>query len=229
MPVGPGSMRLTASQLLGIFGVYGRFYERRIAGVPEQLRDRLEIAPIEWPLRDVITKEPDLLVIMMNPGASRPLDALWSTGGDSGFVTTQPDRTQYQIMHLLLEAQKGGLPWQHARVVNLSDLRTPKSTIFLEKLNRYENDDSHSLFSATRLGERDALFRCWNTPVLCAWGMSPKFGPLATLALAAARGHPLLGLSANGLAYRHPLPQRYDLQLQWLNQVADQFPCAVGG
>ena len=216
-------MRMTASQLLAIFAVYGRFYEKRIAGVPEQLRDRLEIAPIAWSIHEVVDREPDLLVVMMNPGASRPLDALWSQSSESGFVPTQPDRTQYQIMHLLLAAQKAGLSWQHARVLNLSDLRTPKSAIFLEKLNRYMDDDSHSLFSKTRTSERDALFGCRTTPVLCAWGMSPQFGALAARALAAASGHPLLGLSADGLAYRHPLPQRHDLQLQWSDLVAAQI------
>ena len=222
-------MRMTASQLLAIFAVYGRFYEKRIAGVPEQLRDRLEIAPIAWSIQTVVAREPDLLVVMMNPGASRPLDALWSESGESGFVATQPDRTQYQIMHLLLAAQKAGLTWQHARVLNLSDLRTPKSAVFLEKLNLYSEDDSHSVFSKVRSSERDALFGCRSTPVLCAWGMSPHFGPLATRALAAAAGHPLLGLSVDGLAYRHPLPQRYDLQLQWLDQIASQFPTAAAG
>jgi hypothetical protein len=32
---------LTAQDLLTRFAVYGRFYERKIAGVSEQLRDRL--------------------------------------------------------------------------------------------------------------------------------------------------------------------------------------------
>lgn len=214
---------LKAQDLLARFAVYGRFYEQKIAGVSEQLRDRLEIAPRDRALSDIIQGEPDLLVIMMNPGASRPLDALWDAGQNDGFVAAQPDRTQYQIMQLMLVAQAMGLPWASARILNLSDLRTPRSAVFLEKLNAYSADDSHSLFSRSRQAECRALFANKSTPVLCAWGLNPNFAPLAAAALAAAEGHPRLGLAADGLAYRHPLPQRHDLQLQWLEQVGAQL------
>jgi len=214
---------MKAVALLQHFAVYGRFYEEDIAGVREQLRDRLEIAPRNYALADLVGAEPDLLVIMMNPGASRALEALWDPAGSQGFVAAQPDRTQYQIMQLLLAAQAMGLPWRHARVLNLSDLRTPKSAEFLEKLAAYGDNDAHSLFSATRQDECTALFRRRATPVLCAWGLSPRFADLAGRALRAAAGHPLLGLSADGLSYRHPLPQRHDLQVQWLAQLRDQI------
>jgi hypothetical protein len=214
---------LTAQDLLTRFAVYGRFYERKIAGVSEQLRDRLEIAPRDRALSDIIRGEPDLLVVMMNPGASRPLDALWDAEQNDGFVAAQPDRTQYQIMQLMLAAQDRGVPWASARILNLSDLRTPRSAVFLEKLSTYSADDSHSLFSRLRQAECRPLFANKSTPVLCAWGLNPNFAPLAAAALAAAEGHPLVGLSADGLAYRHPLPQRHDLQLQWLEQVRAQL------
>ncbi len=214
---------MKAQDLLARFAVYGRFYEKKIAGVSEPLRDRLEIAPRDRALSDIVRCEPDLLVVMMNPGASRPLDALWDAGQNDGFVAAQPDRTQYQIMQLMLVAQDAGLPWASARILNLSDLRTPKSAVFLEKLNAYRADDSHSLFSKSRLTECRALFERMSTPVLCAWGLNPNFAPLATAALAAADGHPLLGLTADGLAYRHPLPQRQDQQLQWLAQLKAQL------
>jgi len=217
---------IPAEALLAEFAVYGRFYARRIADVPEQLRDRLEIAPRAWPLIDCIEREPDVLVIMMNPGASRPLAALWDgagDGGQDGFVATQPDRTQYQIMQLLLLAQAQGKGWRHARVLNLSDLRTPKSRVFIEKLAAYAGDDSHSLFSSVRRAECLRLFATPATPVVCAWGLSPHFAPLAQLALAAAKAHPLLGLTADGVLYRHPLPQRFDLQRQWLADMQQQL------
>lgn len=214
---------MKAQDLLARFAVYGRFYEKQIAGVNEQLRDRLEIAPRDWALSDIVQGEPDLLVVMMNPGASRPLDALWDAGQNHGFVAAQPDRTQYQIMQLMLAAQAAGLHWAHARILNLSDLRTPRSAVLLEKLSAYSADDSHSLFSKSRLIECRTLFADVSTPVLCAWGLSPKFAALAACALAAMAGHPRLGLTADGLAYRHPLPQRHDLQLQWLAQLKVQL------
>ena len=221
---------MTAQDLLAQFAVYGRFYEKPVAGVQEQLRDRLEIAPHAWRLQDVVAREPDLIVIMMNPGASRPLDALWEGGATQGFVAAQPDRTQYQIMRLLLAAQARGHQWQHARVLNLSDLRTPKSAVFIEKLRQYADDVSHSLFSAPRRSECQMLLQNARTPVLCGWGLSPHFAPLAQQALTAVAGHPLLGLSADGVLYRHPLPQRFDLQQKWLvdmtEQVCKNFSCA---
>jgi hypothetical protein len=89
--------------------VYGHYYRARIGpgqdAPKEELRDRLEIAPHDWPLADVDAREPDLLVIMMNPGASRPLHALWDGDNPAGLVPAQPDRTQYQIMRLLRAAQ----------------------------------------------------------------------------------------------------------------------------
>jgi hypothetical protein len=218
-----GDADLTAQDLLARFAVYGRFYAKKIAGVEEQLRDRLEIAPRDRALNDIVQGEPDLLVVMMNPGASQPLGALWDVGQTDGFVAARPDRTQYQIMRLLLAAQGHGLPWTSARVVNLSDLRTPKSAVLLEKLKTYSHDDSHSLFSKSRQAECRALFGCLSTPVLCAWGLSPDFRPFASAALAAAGGHRLLGLTPDGLAYRHPLPQRHDLQLEWLSQLSAQI------
>ena len=242
----------TAALLLSQFAVAGRFYEAPIAGHPEKLRDRLEITPHGWSAQRIANNPPDLLVIMMNPGASRPLEALWSeteAAGvqglvddcgpvvDDGLAPAVPDRTQYQIMRLLLAAQAKGLPWQHARVLNLSDLRTPKSAELIAKLALYAADDSHSIFSS----QRQADFKTWaanplvakpQTPVLCGWGLNPALAPLAQRALHcihaiasnqnAASERKLLGITADNMLYRHPLPQRHDMQLQWLADVAAQ-------
>ena len=212
-----------AQQLLQQFAVYGRFYERLIGGVNEQLRDRLEIAPRHWSLTQVLENSPDLMVVMMNPGGSRPLSALWDAGAHQGFAAAMPDRTQYQIMRMLVAAQRLGLPWQHARVFNLSDLRTPKSALLLQKIKTYQADESHSLFSEQRKKECGQYFERNSTPVMCAWGLNSQLNGYAELALRAIQGHPLLGITADGMLYRHPLPQRHDLQLQWLQQIAMQM------
>jgi hypothetical protein len=217
-----------AGELLEHFAVYGRFTQRPIAGLPEALRDRLEIAPRQWSLEQVLAHAPDLLVIMMNPGASRPIDSLWSDATAQGFVATLPDRTQYQIMRLLLMARQQGLAWGHARVLNLSDLRTPQSAVLFRKLNDYSRDDSHSIFSHGRRNECAGHFSRLATPVLCAWGLSAQLGVLADAALVAAQGHVLLGVTADGRAYRHPLPQRFDLQRQWLALIGAQIQALAG-
>ncbi len=218
---------LNAQALLEHFAVYGRFYEKRIAGVPEQLRDRLEIAPRALGLEEIVSREPDLLVVMMNPGGSRPLDGLitlWHANAGQGFIAAVPDRTQYQIMRLLLAAQAKGLGWQHARILNLSDLRTPKSAEFMEKLQRYADHPEHSLFCDARHAECTTLFANPSTPVLLGWGLNPVFGVWADRALRAAQGHVRLGISADGRLFRHPLPQRQDMQLAWLADVVAQLP-----
>ena len=213
---------LGAQELLSRFAIYGRYYERPICGVNEQLRDRLEIAPVEWSLHAILEHPPDLLVVMMNPGGSRPLNALWDADVNHGFASAQPDRTQYQVMRLMLIAKRYGMLWRHARILNLSDLRTPKSAEMVCKLNAYQADDSHSLFSVGRAKECSEHFKQESTPVLCGWGLNSAFLPLAKAALKAARLHPLLGISTDGNLYRHPLPQRHDLQIQWLVQVSKQ-------
>lgn len=212
-----------AERLLQVFAVYGRYYEKNIAGVLEQLRDRLEIAPRNWSIQQVLAHAPDLLVIMMNPGASRPLDALWSVNSAGGFTEAVPDRTQYQIMRLMLAARHAGQNWQHARVLNLSDLRTPQSAVLQEKLLQYQADFSHSVFAPEREAECAKHFGNAATPVLCAWGLHPALAPWAQRALAVAQGHAIYGLTQDGVSYRHPLPQRHDMQRQWLEQVMLQI------
>lgn len=216
--------QLSAQALMESFAVYGRFYDKRIAGTQEQLRDRLEIAPRTWVQHEVITREPDLLVVMMNPGGSRPLETLWDADAGSGFVSAVPDRTQYQIMRLMLAAQAKGLAWQHARILNLSDLRTPKSAEFIKKLDRYANHPEHSLFSDARQAESAALFANPSTPVLFGWGLNPVLGAWADRAMQAAQSHLQLGISTDGRLFRHPLPQRHDMQLAWLAKVVSQLP-----
>ena len=213
---------LGAQALLSRFSVHGRYYSRKIAGIDEQLRDRLEIAPIDWTLQKILSHAPDLLVVMMNPGASRPLNALWDEGSSQGFTAAQPDRTQYQVMRLMLAANRCGVPWHHARILNLSDLRTPKSAEMLHKLAAYQADDSHSIFSKSRSEECSQHFAVQTTPVLCGWGLSKAFTPIARSAIRAMEHHPVLGITADGVLYRHPLPQRHAMQVEWLKHIIQQ-------
>ena len=65
-------------------------------------------------------------------------------------MLTQPDNTQYQLMRIGLLQQ-----WAHIRVLNLSDLREPKSVQFI-KINALENvkgGSLHSIFAPERSQE----------------------------------------------------------------------------
>lgn len=208
-----------ASELLTRFQVWGRFYEARVAGVPERLRSHLELFPTHWSPARAIESPADLVVVMMNPGSSQPLPSMDS---HLGFVPTRPDNTQYQILRLMLRAQSHGRSWQHARVINLSDLRTPKSAELFVKLRQYAADSRHSIFSNERHQELNAALGAPSTPVLRAWGLNPALEMFAKLALASLKAYPELGIAEGNCAYRHPLPQRADFQRAWLDQVSQQ-------
>jgi hypothetical protein len=214
-----------ASELLTQFQVWGRFYEASIAGVPERLRSHLELFPVGWSPARAIDSPADLVVVMMNPGSSQPLPSMES---HQGFVPTRPDNTQYQILRLMLRAQAKGKTWRHARVLNLSDLRTPKSAELFVKLGQYVRDPSHSMFSPQRQTELTRALGPVATPVLRAWGLNPVLQPWAERALQALAGHPVLGVSEGLTAFRHPLPQRADLQKIWLDQVSVQIETGNG-
>lgn len=86
--------------------------------------------------------ENDLNVIMMNPGSSRPLN---NTEDESEylnkFVEAHPDPTQHQIMKVMENCNLN-----YARVVNLSDIREPKSSTFYNLLKSDLQNEKHSIF-----------------------------------------------------------------------------------
>lgn len=212
-------MTVGADTLRERFAIHGRFYEVEIGGRSFAMRSHLEIfeRSLSWPL--VADADADLVAVMMNPGASRPLDE----ADRSGWAPALPDRTQYQLMKLALAAQQAGRSIRHIRVINLSDLRTPKSAELFSTLATLA-DDRHSIFSPRRAAElQSALGRQRRSPLLRAWGLARQLEPWATAAVAATGNAEVLGLTDNGLAYRHPLPQRADFQQRWLNDMARQI------
>ena len=211
-------MSLAAEALLQQFGVYGRYYRARLGHLDFELRSRLEIFEhgLGWP--EVAGAEPDLVAVMMNPGGSRPLAPLDA----HGWAPAVPDRTQYQLMRLVLLAQSRGIPIRHIRVINLSDLRTPKSAELFAALATL-NDDRHSLFCVQRQEELERALGSPAVPVLRAWGLAPALAGLAKRAVASTSSRKVFGLTNDLLHYRHPLPQRADLQTAWLEHLGRQL------
>lgn len=207
----------SADELRMRFAVYGRFYEAEIGGQRLALRSHLEIFERHMDWQTAACADADWVAVMMNPGASRPLHE----PDHRGWAVALPDRTQYQLMKLALMAQAVGRPVKHVRVINLSDLRTPKSAELFAMLGVLR-DDRHSMFSLTRADELSrALGR--RRPLLRAWGLSRQLESLAKLAVAATARMEVFGLSEGSLGYRHPLPQRADLQQRWLADMAGQM------
>ncbi len=210
--------RESAEALLARFNVWGCYQDMVLDGRPCALRSRLEILDRGLDPATCLTVPADLVAIMMNPGASRPLQALDA----DGWAPALPDRTQYQLMKLALRACDHGWALRHIRVINLSDLRTPKSAELFDAL-AVLGDDRHSVFSPRRAVELARALGPARVPVLRAWGLSKPLAPLAQAAVAATRLRRVLWLTYNGVLYRHPLPQRADLQNAWLCAMEAQL------
>jgi hypothetical protein len=138
----------------------------------------------------------------------------------TSLVPTRPDITQYQIMRLMHYRL-----WRHVRVLNLSDLRDPKSGKFVERyaaLEAEEQSDIHCVFSkgrsdelACRLGPKDRV------PVICAWGVSPDLDPLIRRCIKRLAGRRVVGLLKQNTSdkYFHPLPTLQRAKEAWVSDM----------
>ena len=189
------------------FEVTGLFYESN----GYKLRKYLDIKRVSG-----APNKPDLMVVMMNPGSSFPLDGLDNNLEPS---EAEPDTTQQQIMKVM-----DGATFDYARILNLSDLRTPDSS----ELYRFVKSDEsnlvdHSIFSHNRKAELNQLF-IKDIPVIFGWGVNPVLIPLAkqainTLCISNPLG--MLKLKTK-YSYYHPLPRVYAKQLEWVQHVTSQ-------
>ena len=223
-----------AAELKKRFTCYGHFYELvMMNGERANCRSVLEIVDpsiLQENPSDISLMEPDVVVIMMNPGSSHPKD-IYHIDGEIEYpqnsesmrkelVLTQPDNTQYQVMRIAVS--KG---WKHIRVLNLSDLRDPKSGSFLQKADALAGimgGHTHSMFCKERAAEcTHSLKRKPGTPIMLGWGQDPGLVPLAgqcmkRIASEATRTvrsdvHPLLN--------SHPSPMLQSKKLEWLDKM----------
>ncbi|MEM6582460.1 MAG: hypothetical protein AAF699_14370 [Pseudomonadota bacterium] len=159
---------------------------------------------------------PDLMVVMMNPGGSTPLQ-----GGDDGRAPypTNPDLTQKQIVKLMAQCTL-----DYARIVNLSDLRDPNSVDFLSELKPVDAAGiAHSIFDPTRTEEFQQVF-VQTVPVVLAWGVDERLRPLARRALEHIKNPIRLGQKKGGndWAYYHARARGKDPQI-WVDEIARQL------
>lgn len=195
------------------FSIEGIFYTKRIAKKTEELRSVLEIKRLS-----IQPTQVDCIVIMMNPGSSSPLEKIKSNS--KIFVKAVPDRTQRQIAKIMNE-----LNFNYCRILNLSDLRTPKSQLLYQKLEDYKNDDSHSIFSQGR-EEELKLYLIKNVPYILGWGLAPELIPLAKIALnKIPKDSKICGIKneVNSFSYKHPLPPNFHKQEEWLAKIVQQL------
>lgn len=190
------------------FKITGLFYE--IQGF--KFRKYLDIKKVKSTL-----KSPDLMVVMMNPGASISRDGIDNNTIESEVV---PDRTQSQIMTVMLNCG-----FNYARVLNLSDIREPNSNKFFKKMAELESKGiAHSIFDDSRKEDFNSLWTP-NIPVIYGFGVSIHLKPLALKAIAASNTSNTYGILKPNTtwAYYHPLPPVYSKQLEWVNSINEQF------
>jgi len=217
---------LRAPELKKRFGVFGYFYDRNWGGKIKPCREILEIvdrAVIPFDFNELLEHQPELTVTMMNPGSSKPEDpqykpVLISDTGDIAvnrtLVETKPDPAQYQIMKFMMLSG-----YQHARILNLSDLREGKSSEFMKLWPTL--DSSHSIFASSR---RNSLGELVGQPkaVLLAWSQEAKLNSLAIKTKKFFKDNidcEIIGIpkGEHGFAYPSPMLQKH--KEDWLRQI----------
>ena len=220
---------IPASDLKQKYKVLGHIYSLNVPGI-DLLKCR---SVLEITLMGVshITAA-DAIFVMMNPGSSKPVaeinhvvDSARISRMTTQLVPTVPDTTQYQVMRIMHY-----LGWNHVRVLNLSDLRDPKSGSFAvryEQLEAQTGSEVHSVFAPERTSELQThLSRKSGAPIVYAWGVSDDLTPLITRAIRVlAPESPVTGLPKPGQSgkYFHPLPSLQSQKEQWVVQMLEQL------
>ena len=223
---------IPANRLKKVYGAFGHFYSvNLISGEKIDCRSVLEIVTkpkIPSDIDQLIEDSPDAIFIMMNPGSSKPLVEVQNLIPESSInqlvvslVPTKPDITQYQVMRVMHYCG-----WQHVRVLNLSDMRDPKSENFVRRNGDIELRTgflAHSLFSDNRKMELGLkLNRKPDAPIVCAWGVNPNLDPLIERCLNMVTGiAEFTGLKRPGTEnkYFHPLPTLQKDKEQWVTNL----------
>lgn len=230
-------------ELMQKYKVIGSFYNVLLTPTQTiQCRNSLHIYDKEH--KDIYETEnrPELLVIMMNPGNSEPLDPNYKipiyTGKnvpnkirETNNVETVPDPTQYQIMRIMWN-----MDYSHAQIINISNLRNPISSNFTKQLNLvHPLNDIHSIFSNKRRHELTDIFLNLrnNTIILKAWGIAivnnnTYFkGLVETCLHSISTNQKHIGLKGeSNLHFRHPLPFPSwipNKQKEWLINIGTLF------
>lgn len=191
------------------FNCYGYFYninkDRKIRG---ECRSILEIIR----KGSDFSIKLDAIAIMMNPGASIPLEGrpvnidevtgLQFTEND--LVLTNPDNTQSRIMGIMNTKN-----WNRIRVINLSDLREKDHTQLETKISCFEDvlGDIHSIFSDERKGELSKFLLREDVPLILAWGCKSHLENLADKCLNIIKEKTIIGVvsAQSEKLFQHPL------------------------
>ena len=225
---------IPAAKLKQEFGVFGHFYSVIFkSGDLIDCRSVLEIvAKNKIPIKTdkLLNSKPDVVFIMMNPGSSVPLEKVNNIVSAEkiinlkiSLVLTKPDTTQYQVMRVMKYCN-----YLHARVLNISDMRNPKSNKFIRHYTDIENNTGfieHSLFTEKRKHELKTKLNIQSeVPIVCAWGVNSDLDPLIERCW--SKINKLSGLtgylkSDTKNKFFHPLPTLQKDKEKWLDKMVD--------
>lgn len=227
---------IPAATLKKSFDVFGHFYSvNLVSGIRIECRSVLEIVRKEKEhanLNLLPAQAPDAIFIMMNPGSSKPSEEVENIISERdisqlsiSLVPTKPDTTQYQLMRVMHYCK-----WSHVRVLNISDLRDPKSGNFVDRYRVIEKETgytAHSLFDDKRNNEfKMKIIKKKLAPVICAWGVSTNLDTLITKCTNKISGtYRLTGLlKPNTLnKYFHPLPTLQTEKIKWVDDIVKRI------
>ena len=192
--------------LRDIYSVQGIFY---VDAFDRKCRKSLDLIRV-----DSERVSPEIVVVMMNPGSSHPLN---DVDDDNILTPTYADPTQLQVMAVM---ENVGI--QFARILNLSDLRNPKSSEFYSELDK-RDDLTHSIFHESRTDDFNSFF-IRDVPIILAWGVNFKLNRLATLAVERIpKSSVLLGKHKDGNFYYHARPHLVSSQKEWVSCITQQY------
>ncbi|HMQ69609.1 MAG TPA: hypothetical protein PKA90_11905 [Ignavibacteria bacterium] len=212
-----------ASELKAIFDVYGHFYDLKISDKIFKCRSLLEIKRKGVKIKN---ETPDIVVIMMNPGSSKPLEKSYipktftvksySNLRSKETVPTRPDNAQYQLMRLMVFND-----WNFVKVLNLSDLRNGNSgdfqKDFLESKN-FDKSDPHCITHKKRRRELLDSLRSKTGKIIAAWGSINLLKDSAESVLKLDKE--IIGIVNGSLPnYRYASPLMQVKKEEWLREI----------
>lgn len=162
---------------------------------------------------------------MLNPGSSRPLDDTYlekeilATKIDQlnyvSLIDAKPDTTQYQIIRVMNELQ-----FSYADIINLYDIREPKSGLLFENAKKGRLQSEVSIFSDKRQSELANYFTS-DTSVILAWGNAKPITEIEKTAFdkVSKLTNKIFTVRGNDNIICHPSPQNHNYKLKWLDNI----------
>jgi hypothetical protein len=212
-------------ELKKVYDVYGHFYNLKLSNSVLKCRSVLEIKRKEKP-----TELPDIIVIMMNPGSSVPLDKSYEPKTFSKeeyleikvkeIIPTRPDNAQYQIMRLM-ETNN----WDFVRILNLSDLRNGNSGKFQTEFRNSEKLDKTNPHCLTHIKRKEELADCIKSKsnkIIAAWGNIAELNDSAKSIL--KMDAKIIGLRKGETPnFRYASPYMKTQKIEWLTEIQKEI------